>query len=167
MLGCATRPAPHPPAGEPQASRAELSGAVAILAAALEREHESIAAYTAGIPLLSGGAGAAAKQFLAHEFSHAAELSALIRKGGGKPSPQAPNGYDLGNPRGAADVLALLHSIERTAIATYIDAIPRIAAGPVRATIASILANEAQHISVLRGVAGLTAVPAPLVAAAE
>jgi hypothetical protein len=165
VAACGTRPAAKPPAGEPEARRSELHSDVAALNGALEREHLAIAAYTAGIPLLSAPARAAARQFLSQEFSHAAELSALIRRGGGIPSSPAPNGYALGNPRSDADVLALLHRVEQDLISHYLAILPTLVPGQVRATVASILANEAQHVSVIRSQRGLPAVPSPLLAA--
>jgi rubrerythrin len=167
LAGCGTRPAPRPPAGEPPARPSALRGDVAALNQALEREHETIAAYTAGIPLLTGTARAAAQQFLSQEFSHAAELSALIRRGGGKPGEPSPNGYPLGNPRTAQEVLALLHRVEREAMALYLEVLPLLQPGEVRATVASILANEAQHLSVIRARSGLEPVPAALVTVSE
>jgi rubrerythrin len=167
LEACGTRAPKPPPAGEPPAAPAALTPDLELLAAALDREHEAIAAYTACIPLLSGAALDAATRFLAQESSHADELAALIKKGGGVAQPPAPGGYELGNPRGVADVLALLHRIERDQIAGYLDAIPRLTPGPIRATVASILANEAQHVAIVRSAAGLRAIPAPLVTSAE
>jgi bacterioferritin (cytochrome b1) len=137
-----------------------------ILVAALDLEHMSIAAYAAGIPLLSGNAQRAGKEFLLQELAHAGSLATLIKQAGGKPSaPQSS--YDLGNPRGEADVLALLHTVERRVIAAYLDAIPRLPAGLVRAKLVSILANEAQHIAVVRQQLGLQPVPSPLLTTSE
>ena len=165
--GCGTRAPKAPPAGESHAAPQELTGDLGILAAALDQEHEAIAAYTAGIPLLSGSALDAATQFLAQEAAHAGELAALIKKGGAKPAPPSPVGYSLGNPQGQADVLALLHRIEQQQIAGYLAALPKLAPGPIRSTIASILANEAQHVSIIRSAAGLRPVPGALLTAAE
>ena len=44
----------------------------------------------------------------------------------------------------------LLHQLESTQIAGYLRAIPRLSPGPLRAEVASVLANDAQHISILR-----------------
>ena len=52
-------------------------------------------------------------------------------------------------------MLALLHRLERAQIAAYLDAIPQLSPGPVRAAVASILANDAQHLAVLRLTQGL------------
>jgi rubrerythrin len=135
---------------------------VAILNNAIDLEHRAIAAYTAAIPLLSSTTQKAAKQFLLQEFAHASALSSLIKGDGGKPRPVAPS-YNLGRPRDVADVLTLLHMIERAAITAYVDAIPKLSPGTLRARIASILANEAQHIALVRQALGQPPVPEALV----
>jgi rubrerythrin len=132
----------------------------------LDVEHAAIAAYTAGIPLLGHPAIDYAKQFLAHELSHVAELSALIHDGGGKPNA-ALTTYDLGHPRSAQDVLALLRGAERMTIGAYLDAIPKLTERRIRSTMASILANEAEHVSVLRTTLGERPVPSAFVTAVQ
>jgi hypothetical protein len=139
---------------------------VAILNAALDLEHKVIAAYTAGIPLLDGAGKSAAQRFLGQDLSHAGELSGLVHDAGGKPRKPAPS-YDLGSPRNGADVLRLLHSLERATITAYLDAIPKLSAGELRAAVASMFANDAQHLSVLRSTLGSSPVPAALVTGLE
>ncbi len=167
LAACRARPAPPPPVITPPVGKSKLSPDLAILAVALSVEHQAIAAYTAGIPLLSGAFARAAKRFLAQEVGHATELSTLIVKGGGRPPGSPANGYPFGTPRDEPDVLALLHRVERLAIQTYLSAIPSLSPGDVRATVAAILADEAQHISIIRGMSGLPPVPSPLVTAAQ
>ncbi|MGZ4174503.1 MAG: ferritin-like domain-containing protein [Solirubrobacteraceae bacterium] len=164
--GCSTRRRKPAPVETPGAKKTALQADVALLNSVLDLEHRTIAAYTAGIPLLSGEPHAAAQLFLDQEFEHAAELAALIHQGGGKPNLPSPS-YVLGNPRSQADVLHLLHRIERDEIAAYLDALPMLTHGIVRSTIASILANEAEHISFVRGALGRTPVPQAFVTAAE
>jgi bacterioferritin (cytochrome b1) len=147
---------------EPTAIRADID----ILNNALDLEHAVIAAYTAGIPLLTGRAHAAGRQFLGQEFSHAAELSSVVARAGGRPNQPQPS-YNLGRPRHEADVLRLLHMLEQTTIGAYIDAIPKLSPGSLRATVASILATEAEHVSVLRTELGMPAVPAAFVTGSE
>jgi hypothetical protein len=60
-------------------------------------------------------------------------------------------------------VLALLHSLESVQIANYLAVIPKLAPGPVRAAVASILANDAQHIAILRLAQGEPALPSAFV----
>jgi hypothetical protein len=128
---------------------------IEILNRLLEIEFRAITAYTAGIPLVRGPIQDAAKLFLTQEISHAGELSGLIRKAGTKANKQKAD-YDIGlRPRTPADVLALWHAWERAQIAAYLQELPNLEPGPVRAAIASILANDAQHVAVLRSAQGL------------
>ncbi|MBV9467121.1 MAG: ferritin-like domain-containing protein [Solirubrobacterales bacterium] len=135
---------------------------VEVLGALLDLEREAVAAYTASIPLLPGPAVKAGMQFLAHELAHGGELAGLIKDAGGKPLPPAPS-YALGSPAGAAQVLELLQAIEQKQIAAYLQALPQVSPGPVRAALAAILANDAQHLSIVRGQLGHTPAPAALV----
>jgi hypothetical protein len=139
---------------------------IEILDRLLGLEQAAVAAYTAGIPLLRGGAQLAATQFLEQELSHASELSGLVKAAGGRARlPQAS--YDLGQPRTARDVVRLLHVAERAQLIAYLDAIPRLAPGAVRAAAAAIFANDAQHIAVLRSALGLAPLSGPFVTGRE
>ncbi|MGI8429771.1 MAG: ferritin-like domain-containing protein [Solirubrobacteraceae bacterium] len=139
---------------------------VALLNRVLDLEHATIAAYTAGIPRLSGAGQIAAKRFLAQELSHAGQLRRLIKQARGYAHVPEPS-YDLGNPHDGRDVLMLLHRSEGAQVATYIEVLPGLSPGSVRAAVASILANDAQHISILRSAIGLEPDPAALVTGSE
>jgi hypothetical protein len=56
-----------------------------------------------------------------------------------------------------------LDSIENQQVSYYVDVIPKLAPGPVRALVASILANDAQHVSMLRVILGRDPVPSAFV----
>ncbi len=142
------------------------SGEQELLIGLLEVEYHAAAAYIASIPLLRDHNERAAKRFLRQELSHAAELTAAIRAGGGH-APGPGTRYDLGHPRGTGQVMDLLHGVERLAINAYLDALPKLPVGPLRAVAASILANEGQHIAIVRRNMGLDPVPAALVTGAE
>jgi Ferritin-like domain len=139
---------------------------VGILGQALELERRTVAAYVAGIPLLSHPQAKAARQFLNEELQHTGELISLITAAGAKPAPRA-NSYELGHPRDAAGVLALLHSLEALQVKAYLQSIPRLAPGPVRAAVASILTVDSQHIAMLRLAQGQTPVPSAFVTGSE
>jgi Ferritin-like domain len=122
---------------------------VGFLNHALDLKHYVIAAYTAAAPLLTGRAHAAAKQFLAQELSHASALITLIEHDGGTPNPPQSK-YPLGHPRGRGGILRLLDTAENSVIAALVEIIPAVSPGSTRATLSSIVANDAQHVSVLR-----------------
>src|SRR5207237_1025944 len=92
------------------------------------------------------------------EQEHADGLIAAIKDAGGRPN-RAKSSYDFpqfGSQRG---VLRFAVALENTAIAAYIDALPKLGKGDLRATVAAIVANEAEHVSVLLGALGEQQVP--------
>ncbi len=147
-------------------SQPALSTDVDLLNSLLHVEHVGIAAYTAGIPLLAQPTAQAGQLFLNDELSHAGDLAGLVREAGGKPIKPAPS-YVLGHPRNSEEVLMLLHAVERAQITAYLNAIPRLEPGVVKQQVASILANDAQHVAVVRAALGLTAIPSAFVTGRE
>jgi bacterioferritin (cytochrome b1) len=134
-------------------SPAARSANAEILNQILDLEHKGIAAYTAGIPLLTGHTQKSAQQFLAQELQHADELSSLIRRQDGQPDkPQLS--YDLGRPRSHDDVLQLLHQIERAQVRAYLAAIPEVTPGTFKSALGAILGSDAQHVALLRAALG-------------
>jgi hypothetical protein len=141
-------------------------GDIAVLNRLLDLERHTIAAYAAGIPLLGHSAGKAAKQFLGQELAHAGTLAGLIKQAGGKaPPPRAS--YDLGHPATSADVLALLHRLEGEQLAFYLQMLPALSPGRLRSTAAAIMANDAQHLAVIRQALGRPPVPSALATGQE
>jgi hypothetical protein len=143
-------------------SKPTLDTDVELLNHLLHLEHMGVAAYTAGTPLLAPATIKAGKLFLNDELAHAGALGGLIKAAGGKPIKAAPS-YDLGHPRTSRQVLSLLHEIEQAQIEGYLAALPRLAPASVKQSVASILANDAQHMAVVRAALGRTAVPAAFV----
>jgi hypothetical protein len=138
----------------------------AIFNGLIDAEYAVAAAYIVGIPLLSDHNVRAAKHFLIHEVSHITQLSNLVNVAHGVPrGPRAS--YDLRQPRGQKQVLELIHHAEQLTVRAYLDAIPKLSPGAARAAAASILANEAQHVSIIRRNLGLDPVPDALVTATE
>lgn len=135
---------------------------IATLGALLDLEHHTIAAYTAGIPLLRRPTFKVAQQFLGQELAHAQALDDLIRRAGGKPKKPLAH-YDLGNPTTASEVLTLLRGLERAQLAAYVERIPLLTPGKLRSAVAAIFANDAQHLAVLRSELGEPAAPAAFV----
>ena len=132
------------------------SSDVRILNSALDLELSAVAAYTAGAALLEGDALSVGKQFLAHEQEHADGLTEAIRQLGGKPN-KAKTKDEYAKELGFAklksqkDVLDFALDLENMAIAAYVDAIPKLSGAELRQTGASIVSNEAEHVSVLIG----------------
>ena len=150
-----------------QVGQAAIDTDLRILTAALALERRTVTAYIAAIPLLPHSLVKGAKAFLSEELAHTGELISLIKGAGGK-APDRADSYDIGAPpRGTADVVALLHSLERLQIAGYLTWIPRLSPGPLRATVSTILASDSQHVAVLRAAQGQPALAGPFVTGHE
>ncbi|MFL5865280.1 MAG: ferritin-like domain-containing protein [Solirubrobacteraceae bacterium] len=135
---------------------------IAVLGQALELERRTVAAYIAGMPLLTRSERTACRQFLNEELEHTGELISLIKAAGGKAAPRADS-YALGHPTDGPGVLALLHSLEALQISSYLRWIPQLSPAPVRAAVASILTVDSQHLALVRVMEGQVPVPGPFV----
>jgi hypothetical protein len=140
-------------------------GDVDVLNRLLEVEYHAIAAYTAGIPFLSRPERKAAKQFLGQEVTHASTLAGLIKQAGGK-AVKSNASYDLGQPR-PVEILALLQELEAQQLAAYIQMIPQLTRGKLRSTAAAMMANDAQHLAVIRQQRGQSPIPSPFATGRE
>ncbi len=135
---------------------------VEILNGALDLELMAVAAYKAGAALLKGELLQVGKLFLAQEQEHADGLAAAIKDAGGKPN-RAKSAYDFPELRSQSDVLKFAVDLENTAIAAYLDALPKLSASDLRATATAIITNEAEHVAVLLDTLGSNPVPAAFV----
>ncbi|MEY2440576.1 MAG: hypothetical protein QOJ46_2 [bacterium] len=135
---------------------------VEILNSALDLELMAVAAYKAGAAHLKGDVLRVGKHFLEQEQEHADGLAAAIKKAGGIPN-RAKQAYEFPELRSQTDVLKFAVDLENTAIAAYIDALPKLGEGELRATASAIVANEAEHIAVLLGALGEEQVPGAFV----
>ena len=132
---------------------------VRLLASALELERRTVYAYVACVPLLDRRIAKAATEWMSEELQHTGKLITLIRQAGGTAASRA-NSYDIGpRPRGQAQTLSLLADLEQLQLSFYLKTLPRLEQGSTRAAVASIFANDAQHLSLLRLVSDRT--PAP------
>jgi rubrerythrin len=135
---------------------------VEILNGALDLELMAVAAYKAGAARLRGSVLDIGKLFLEQEQEHADGLAAAIKDAGGTPN-RAKSSYDFPELRTQTDVLRFAVDLENTAIAAYIDALPKLTQGDLRATAAGIITNEAEHVAVLLDTLGQNPVPAAFV----
>lgn len=163
LAGCGASQKPHPPRHAPD----DVSPAdVPVLNRLLDLEYYAIAAYTAAVPLLQGEAAKAAILFLNQELAHAGSLQVLIRRAGAIPNKQRPS-YDLGHPTGTVQLIELMHHVERLQVAAYLELIPTLSGGHLKATASAIFSNDAQHLAILRSQLGLDPAPDAFVAATE
>jgi rubrerythrin len=138
---------------------------VEILNSALDLELMAVAAYKAGAARLKGDVLKVGKLFLEQEQEHADGLMSAIKDAGGTPN-KAKASYDFPRLTSQRDVLRFAVDIENTAIAAYIDALPKLGKGDLRATASAIVANEAEHVAVLLGALGEQQAPAAFVVGA-
>jgi rubrerythrin len=131
---------------------------VEILNGALDLELLAVAAYKMGAGRLRGSRLALVKVFLEQEQEHADGLGGAIKDLDGTPN-RAKSSYDFPVLRSEADVLRFAIDLENTAIAAYIDALPKFSDKDLRSTAASIITNEAEHVSVLLDALGREPVP--------
>jgi bacterioferritin (cytochrome b1) len=134
----------------PEQARADA----AALNALLDLERTAVLAYTLGQRHLSGAALALARRFMAHERAHQQAVEAAIRKLGAHPTRARPErSYTSSFPplRTAQDVLRFALDVENTQVSAYGDSLGTVVTPDLRATLLSILATEAEHMSVLLG----------------
>jgi rubrerythrin len=139
---------------------AQAQGDAEILRAAVELEQSAVLAYTAAAE--SGKLGESepvARYFADQEQEHADGLTVALRGLGGSPPPQPGGAGDVPGlaeaARGdAVDITNFAIELENMAIAAYYDAHAELSSPELLLTGASIMANEAQHLVVLRQALG-------------
>ena len=142
---------------------AAADGDAAILASAIRLEHTAVAAYAAAVNsgLLTPAVRRAAVLFGRQEAEHGAALTAALKALGGVP----PVGTDakllapLRRVRSQRQVLEFAVELESMAVAAYEDAARKLRAARLLQTSAQIMANEGQHLVVLRQALGRDPVP--------
>jgi rubrerythrin len=126
---------------------------VAILNDALSLELTAVEAYSQALPLFQGAVAAVASEFLAQEREHVAAIQRAVTDLGGRPTKVAQE-FDLSDVRTQDEALQFANNLENVAIAAYIDSIPKLSSGDLRTTAAQIVANEAEHVTVLQAALG-------------
>ena len=129
-----------------------------LLAKAITLERIAVLAYGQAIDskLLTPEFARVARQFRGHEQAHADVLVTALKDLGGTPPPD-PEVKDIdsvvkgiGDLKSQADVANFAIELELAAVAAYHDAQSRFIDAKLLQTGASIMANEAQHLVVLR-----------------
>ena len=142
---------------------AASSGDPAIVASAIRLENTAVAAYAAAVKsgLLTPPVRRAAVLFGSQEAQHAAALTAALKGLGGTP----PGGTDpkllakLSGLRSQREVLQFAVELETMAVAAYHDAARKLRDLRLLQTGTQIMANEGQHLVVLRQALGRDPVP--------
>ncbi|HEV2057894.1 MAG TPA: ferritin-like domain-containing protein [Solirubrobacteraceae bacterium] len=143
-------------------------GDAPVLAKAINLERVTVVAYDSLIAgeLLSPSVRGVLRRFRAHEQQHAETLTTSLTSLGGTPPapPAGPADVDrvvegLRDVRSQSDVLSFLIELETAAVAAYFDAQAKLSEPKLLQTSASIMANEGQHLVVLRRRAGRDPLP--------
>lgn len=127
----------------------EKAADVEVLNSALAAELTAVAAYTRGLPLLRGPLRAVGRELLAQEREDVDALTKAIRGLGGETDAQEGE-LDFSGVKSGGDFLRLVYELESAALASYLDAAPRLFNAAPRSLAASLAAGHAQHLVVLR-----------------
>lgn len=128
-----------------------------ILNAALSEELTLLDAYTRGMPMLKRSIRPLGRKLRAQEQEYVDALTKALRGLGGKTDAEKAD-IDLADVRSQADFLTFAYGLESAALASDLDAAPRLFTDAPRTLATSLAAGHAQHLVVLRE--GLGAGPA-------
>lgn len=136
---------------------------VEILNEVLARQTAAVAAYDRSLRALGGPVLAFARQFRAQEQEHIDAILKALRGLDGKAEPE-PEEIEAIGLESRADYLVFLYEVESATIAVELSAISKLTDPWPRSLLASTVANQAQHLVLLRRALGakpLESVPAP------
>ena len=149
-------------------AEADGNGDAPIMAKAINLERVTIIAYDSVLAggLLTPALSGVLRRFRAQEQEHADALITSLTSLGGIP-PAPPKGVadvdkvveGLRDVRTRADVLSFLIELETAGVAAYFDAHAKLGEAKLLQLGASIMANEGQHLAVLRRASGQEPVP--------
>ena len=139
------------------------SADAAILNSVLARQEDAAAAYSKVISELSPALGERALYFRRQEQEH---IDATIKAMRGLKIPAEPNlePIEPGELKSDREVLLFLYEVESATIDEELSAISKLEASWPRSLLASTVANQAQHLTLLRQALGegpLASVPVP------
>lgn len=159
----ATESDPSVIATTPTPRSAEAAADAEVLEKVLVRQNAAIGAYEAIIPGLPSRLRPMAGLFRAQEQEHVDATTKAIRGLGGQIEAPAEE-IETGEPRSAGERLAFLYEVESATIGEELAAIANLVATWPRSLLASTVANQAQHLVLIRralGAGPLAAIPTP------
>jgi hypothetical protein len=122
----------------------------------LGRQLAAVAAYAEVLPTLHGADHAAAQQFRAQEQEHVDATTKTLRGIGGEADPP-PETIETNDLKTRADSLEFLYEMESATLDAELNAVGKLTIDWPRPLIASMAANQAQHLVLLRRALGATA----------
>jgi hypothetical protein len=142
---------------------AEAAADAEVLEVVLIRQNAAVAAYEATIPGLPSRLRPMAQLFRAQEQEHVDATTKAIRGLGG-PVEAPADEIDPGEPKTGRERLVFLYEVESATIDAELEAISHLAATWQSSLLASTVANQAQHLVLIRralGAGPLAAIPTP------
>ncbi|HVT00029.1 MAG TPA: ferritin-like domain-containing protein [Solirubrobacterales bacterium] len=141
----------------------ERSADAALLDRVLARQEAAVGAYAEVIPALPPHLARTAAYFRAQEQEH---VDAVLKAMRGLQSPAEPTPEQLepGELKSDRERLEFLYEVESATIDEELSAISKLEAGWPRSLLASTVADQAQHLTLLRRALGagvLASVPVP------
>ncbi len=149
--------------GETATVPPEKAADAAALNKVLARQEAAVAAFTQVIPSLPPRLARMASYFRAQEQEHVDAVVKAMR-GLGIPAEPTPAPIDLGEAGNDRERLLFLYEVEGATIDEELSAISTLEASWPRSLLASTVANQAQHLTLLRqalGAGPLASVPEP------
>jgi rubrerythrin len=131
----------------------EKAADVELVNAAIGQELATIDAYEAGLRLLRGKSAAAVRQMRGQAQEHVDGMTKAIRGLGGQVEAEAEE-LDLSEVKDETGFLTFAYELEGAAIAAYNDTVVGLQTSAPRRVTASIAANKAQHLVILRQLLG-------------
>jgi hypothetical protein len=134
-----------------------------LLDAVLSRQEAAVEALAAVGPTLSPRLARMAAYFRAQEQEHVDSVLKALR-GLGSPAEPTPEPIEPGRLKSDRERLVFLYEVESATIDEELSAISKLEAPWPRSLLASTVANQAQHLTLLRqalGAGPLAAVPVP------
>lgn len=152
LLGCG---------GDGGDSSVDKEGDLRVLNEILARQLAAVEAYGQALPVLRGADLAAAREFRAQEQEHVDATTKTLRGLDGESDPPAET-IEAGDLQTRRDALTFLYELESATIDAELNAVGRLTIGWPRPLIASMAANQAQRLVLIRRALGakpLEAVP--------
>jgi hypothetical protein len=134
----------------------DKEGDARILNEILSRQNAAIVAYERSLRGLGGPDLELARQFRAQEQEHVDAIVKVLRGIGAAVEP-VPEEIETKRMKQEADYLEFLYEVESATIDAELNAISRLTTSWARSLLASIAANQAQHLALLRRALGAKA----------
>jgi hypothetical protein len=131
----------------------ERGADVELLNGILSRQSAAVDTYDRTLSHLGGRNLALARVFRAQEQEHIDAIVKALRGLGGRAEPEA-EAIEAKKLKTEADYLGFLYELESATIDAELSAISKLTASWPRSLLASIVANQAQHLTLLREMLG-------------